>query len=295
MAQAAIADMTPKNQRSAGMGLIGAAFGLGFILGPALAGLTGPLGQWLGDTPPFGLQFSALVAGGLNGINFIGAYFLLPETLPQNLKEKNSTPSTGRIQKLVLVFKNKNLQYLMSIFLLNSLAMALMEVMLFPFVQDRFLWNYQTASWGFAYVGLIMVFTQGYFIRQWMPRLGEKRVLFLGLLAMSVSFALIGLSFSVAVLALSVTVLGLGVGCMRPPVLGLASVVSNEREQGYVLGVMNSVSSVGRILGPVTGGWLYQGVSQSAPFFSASLLSLGALTLFCLIYRNLPETQNVKK
>ncbi|MCJ8275373.1 MAG: MFS transporter, partial [Bdellovibrionales bacterium] len=65
-AQAYIADITPKDKRSVGMGLIGAAFGLGFIMGPAIAGLTGPIGEALGDQPPFGIQFSALVAGGLN-------------------------------------------------------------------------------------------------------------------------------------------------------------------------------------------------------------------------------------
>ena len=82
-AQAYIADITPKDKRSMSMGLIGAAFGLGFIMGPAIAGLTGPIGESLGDQPPFGIQFSAVVAAGLNALNLILAFFMLPETITQ--------------------------------------------------------------------------------------------------------------------------------------------------------------------------------------------------------------------
>ncbi len=288
-AQAYIADITPKDKRSVGMGLIGAAFGLGFIMGPAIAGLTGPIGEYLGDEPPFGIQFSALVAAGLNLINLVLAFFFLPETLdPDKIREKKDQ---SRWQSFTFIFREPLLRSLFTIFFLISLSMALMEVMVFPFVQDRFNWDYKLASISFAYVGVIMVLTQGYFIRKWIPRFGEKKTLLFGLVAMTLSFFGIGLSYEVIFLALAMTLLAVGNGCMRPPIMGLASVMTDEEEQGYVLGVMNSMGAIGRIVGPVLGGWLYQSHSQEAPFFASGLLALCSILLFLYIIKRLPDPQ----
>lgn len=288
-AQAYIADITSKEQRSVGMGLIGAAFGLGFVLGPVLAGLTGPLGEALGSEPPFGIQFSALVAAGLNALNLVLAYFYLPETLNPN----RPRAVTGRLESFTFVFKIPLLRSLFVIFLLISLSMALMEVMVFPFVQDRFGWGYKLGSISFAYVGVIMVLTQGYFIRHWIPRFGEKRTLLWGLLAMTISFVGIGLSFTIPVLAVAMTLLALGSGCMRPTIVGLASLMAEDEDQGYVLGVMNSIGSIGRIVGPAVGGWLYQNQSQGAPFYAAGVLGLLSVLLFLAIQNALPAPQKI--
>ncbi len=291
-AQAYIADITPKDKRSVGMGLIGAAFGLGFIMGPAIAGLTGPIGEALGSEPPFGIQFSALVAAGLNGLNFVLAYFFLPETITNpGAREREKV---GRLESFTFIFKQPLLRSLFFIFFLMSLAMALMEVMVFPFVQDRFDWGYKLASISFAYVGVIMVLTQAYFIRKWIPKFGEKKVLMFGLLAMAVSFFGIGLSFSIAMLAVVMTLLAVGNGCMRPPIVGLASVIADEEQQGYVMGVMNSMGAIGRIVGPVAGGWLYQEYSQGAPFFASGGMAIVGVGLFLTIVKTLPDPQLVK-
>lgn len=291
-AQAYIADITPKEKRSMGMGMIGAAFGLGFIMGPAIAGLTGPIGEALGSEPPFGIQFSALVAAGLNALNFVFAIFMLPETIHQKVSQ--SDKKVGRLESLTFVFKKPLLRSLFSIFLMMNLAMALMEVMVFPFVQDRFGWGYKLASISFAYVGVMMVLTQGYFIRKWIPRFGEKRVLFFGLISMMLSFVGIGFSFSIAILAAMMTLLAIGNGCVRPPIVGLASVVADEDQQGYVLGVMASIGSIGRIIGPVIGGWLYQEVSQGAPFFASGGMGLIGVLLFLVIAKQLPDPQRAQ-
>jgi MFS transporter, DHA1 family, tetracycline resistance protein len=289
-AQAYIADITPKDKRSVGMGLIGAAFGLGFIMGPAIAGLTGPIGEYLGDQPPFGIQFSALVAAGLNLLNLILAFFMLPETLKDQPGERSSH-RVGRLESFTFIFKQPLLRSLFFIFFLISLSMALMEVMVFPFVQDRFNWDYKLASISFAYVGIIMVVTQGYFIRKWIPRFGEKRTLLFGLIAMGLSFAGIGISYSIWLLAIAMTLLAVGNGCMRPPIVGLASVIADEEEQGYVLGVMNSMGAIGRIVGPIVGGWLYQEFSQGAPFYTSALLAGVSTLLFLMIIKALPDPQ----
>ena len=289
-AYAYVADITPKNKRSIGMGLLGAAFGLGFILGPVLAAVSGTIGETLGSEPPFGLQFSAVVAAVMNALAFAFAFFYLPETL-----KKGKTHRVSKLQGFRFVFSHRLLRPLMTISLFIGLGMALMEVMFFPFVQDRFGLNYQQASMGFAYVGVIMVLTQGYFIRKWIPRFGEKKVLFSGLIMMLLAFFGIGLSGSIAALAVAATLLALGNGCMRPPITGLASVLTTDEEQGFVMGVMNSLSAIGRIVGPVLGGWVYQEVSEGAPFFASGLMALIALILFLLIFAKLPNPQKKDK
>ena len=290
VAQACIADITPKEKRSANMGLIGAAFGLGFIMGPVIAGLTGPMGEALGSEPPFGIQFSALVAAGLNGLNGILAFFILPETIHHLKGERRK--KYGTLESFSFVFKDPLLRPLFLIFFLINLGMALTEVMTFPFVQDRFQWSYSLASISFAYVGVVMVFTQGYLIRRWIPRFGEKKILRFGLWAMTLAFVGIGFSHHIPFLALAMTFLALGNGCVRPPVLGMASVIAHEEQQGYILGVMTSIGAIGRILGPPMGGWFYGEWSQGSPFFVAGGLGLGAVILFALVVQALPESQS---
>lgn len=169
--------------------------------------------------------------------------------------------------------------------------MALMEVMVFPFVQDRFQWDYKLASLSFAYVGVIMVLTQGYFIRKWIPHYGEKKVLWFGIVAMMISYFGIGLSSMIPALAIAMTILAVGNGCMRPPIVGLASVITNDQEQGYVMGVMNSMGAVGRIVGPVAGGWFYQEMGQGAPFYASGVLALLGLILYAATFAKLPNPQ----
>lgn len=176
----------------------------------------------------------------------------------------------------------------MIVFFLSGLAMAQMEAMLFPYVADVFGWDLQTASYGFAYVGVLMVLTQGYLIRKWMPRFGETPVLSMGLLAFALSLALIPVSGTVALLAVTMTILALGNGMMRPPNLGLISLATPPDEQGAVMGVTNSLASLGRIVGPVIGGYLYQNMGQGAPFWFASLIAAIAWLIVLFESRRLP-------
>lgn len=270
-AHAYIADVTSPEERSKGMGLIGAAFGLGFIFGPLLGAGLGILGQHLGSEPPFGLSFSAIGAAVLCFCNFGLSYFVLHESLPASVRGAVRV-RRNRIKEIFARLHAPVVGPLMIVFFLSGLAMAQMEAMLFPYVADRFGWTLETASMGFAYVGVLMVITQGYLIRKWMPRFGERRVLLVGLIGFALSLALIPISFNIWLLAVTMTILALGNGMMRPPNLGLISLASPASEQGAVLGVTNSLASLGRILGPMIGGWLY-GLHHGAPFEFAALLT----------------------
>ncbi len=272
-AHAYIADVTTPENRSKGMGMIGAAFGLGFIFGPLIGAGLGILGERLGSSPPFGLSFSALGAAVLCLANFVLAASVLEESLPAESRKPRER--RNRINEITKHLREPIVGSLMIVFFLSGLAMAQMEAMLFPYVADHFGWGLEKASMGFAYVGVLMVITQGYLIRKWMPRFGERRVLLWGLGGFALSLVLIPFSFNIWLLAVTMTLLALGNGMMRPPNLGLISLASPPSEQGAVLGVTNSLASLGRILGPAIGGFLY-GVSKGAPFIFAGALAFAA-------------------
>ena len=289
-AHAYIADVTKPEERSKGMGMIGAAFGLGFIFGPLLGGLLGSIGQSLGSEPPFGLSFSALGAAVICFANFAFALTSLKESLPPE-KRGNVKARPKRIREILNQLKRPLVGPLIFVYFLSGLAMAQMEAMLFPFVADEHGWDLRTASYGFAYVGVLMVLTQGYFIRKWMPKYGEPLILSVGLALFSVSlFGIAAGATSITILAITMTILAFGNGMMRPPNLGIISLLSPAEEQGVAMGVTNSIAALGRIFGPVIGGVLYERVSRGSPFVLAGLLAGAAWLIILMIYRRLPAT-----
>lgn len=280
-AMAYIADITDDKNRSKGMGLVGAAFGMGFLLGPLIGGLFAHVGKSLGSTPPLGQSFPALIAGGICLLNFISAYVFLPES--RDVRSASSMPKESRWKRILKTFSTPILGSVIALVFLNTFAMAHVEASLFLYVQDEFKWSLMKASLGFAYIGLIMVFTQGYLIRKWMPKYGERRLLLAGLVLTAIGFLGIGLAHSVPLMAVAVTFLALGSGLVNPSLNGSVSLLSGKQVQGNNLGVSQSLSSIARILGPPSGGFLYQHFGTASPFAVASLLAaLGAVWVLSL-------------
>ncbi|HMN67204.1 MAG TPA: MFS transporter [Bdellovibrionales bacterium] len=284
-AMAYIADITAEKDRSKGMGLIGAAFGLGFICGPALGGVFAEVGKTLGSAPPLGESFPALVAGGICFANFLAALKFLPETHAPSRSEDRG----HRFRKMLAAFQTPVLGTVMLLTFLNTFAMAHIEASLFLFVQEVHGWTLTQASFGFAYIGVVMVFTQGYLIRKWMPKHGERRLLGWGLSLSALGFGLIGLGGPLPMLAFAVTLLGLGNGLVNPSLNGSVSLLSAQDVQGKNLGVAQSLSSLARILGPATGGWIYMRLGVGWPFLAASAICFGALAVALKIHSELPD------
>ncbi len=288
-AMAYIADITSDKDRSKGMGLIGAAFGLGFILGPALGGIAGQWGQALGDAPPFGISFSAVIASAICFINFVSAYFILPESLSPELRaQARAKKKKARFEVLFEAFRMPIVGPLMMTFFLANVAMAFMEVSLFMLVDDRLKWSLTQASFGFAYVGVIMVFTQGYLIRKLLPKFGERKLLIAGLTLAGVGITGIAISYSMWPLALMVTLLGFGIGFVNPSVNGSISILTAKDNQGGVMGANQSLSALGRIIGPALGGLFYREWGIGSPFLVGGFCMFLALALILPFYRRLP-------
>jgi DHA1 family tetracycline resistance protein-like MFS transporter len=286
-AMAYIADITEEKDRSKGMGMIGAAFGLGFILGPALGGLAAIFGKTLGSLPPLGQSFPAVVAAAICFINFVCALRWLPESL----NEKSASQVRGhRLKRMFTALTTPLLGVLMLLLFLNTFALAHVEACLFLYMQDRFHWTLTQSSFGFAYIGVIMVLTQGYLIRKFMPKFGERKVLVAGLILSVIGFFIAGWADQIWVMAVGVTSLGLGNGLTNPSLNGSISLASSKNVQGNNLGVSQSLSSLARILGPATGGALYQQVGWSTPFYAAAGVCVVAWGLAWTVRRQMPQS-----
>lgn len=185
-AMAYIADITGAQDRSKGMGLIGAAFGLGFLLGPFIGGVSAHVME--NPSSP------AFIAAGICFANFLLAIRFLPES---NQRLESASEKKSRFKKIFGALGTPVLGTVIFLVFINTLGMALIEASLFLFVQEKFQWSLAEASWGFAYIGLILVFTQGYLIRKWMPRFGERKLLYAGLALTAAAFFLMSVADTV--------------------------------------------------------------------------------------------------
>ena len=288
-ASAYISDVTPTHERSKGMALIGAAFGLGFIVGPALGGGLTILGEKISSEPHFGTSFALCWVSAICFVNFLFGIKFLTESLPES--ERNKTQRKENRLQQVLRFAQKPLVgKLMSVFFINSLAFSTMEATLVLLVGDRFGWGLKEVSFGFAFIGVLSTLNQGFTVRRLLPILGEKKMLVIGLMALSTSLALIAAATEVWQMALVMTLLSFGYAFTNPSTLGSISLLTPANEQGSVLGTTQGLASLGRILGPAYGGMVYGAIHPTAPFLTGGVLGLTALLLVMSSYGTLPDS-----
>ncbi len=285
-ASAYISDITPPHERSKGMALIGVAFGLGFVVGPALGGGLAVWGRFISNAPHFDTSFAALWVAGLCFATFIFAFKFLKESLNE---KSPRAEKRKRLSTMWHYLSSETVGSLMSVFLLSSLAMSSMEATLILFMGEKFQWDVKQVSFGFAYIGLIIIFTQGFLVRRLLPKWGERKVLRLGLVLLALGLTGIAVAGSIPAMAVTMTLLSLGNGLSNPSTLGSISLLTKSSEQGAALGVTQSMASLGRILGPVLGGALYGSVAITAPFWASGLMALTAIALVLLNYAKIPE------
>jgi len=278
-AQAIIADSTSKENRAKGMGLIGAAFGLGFIFGPVLGGLF----------VRYGLEAPAFVAAALSAANWIFAFFKLPETnvFSEKGKEKRSLVRPRfSWSALKHAARHPQVGTLLFIYLIFSASFSLMENVLGLFIQHYWVPASQTfnreesehaarlTAYMLIVVGITATIVQGRLIGSLAKRFGEQKLLLVGP-------ALVGFSFFVipfigwsgvylGMLGIAV-VMACGSGVTYPSLSSLLSRAVDPDEQGGTLGLGQSLAALGRVLGPSVSGLLFQ-VYPGLPFWTGSLL-----------------------
>lgn len=284
-ASAYISDITPANERSKGMALIGAAFGLGFLFGPAIGGGLTIWAGHLSNDPMFKSSFSAYWVAGLCLITFLFAFRYLKETLN---KENIDHNKLSRFQAVIKYFAMPTVGPLIFVFFLSSFGMSTMEATLVLFMKNKFNWGLTEVSFGFAYIGLMIVITQGFLVRRLIPKFGERNILRLGLILMSLGFVGIAAAHSLFAMAVTQTFLAVGVGFVNPSTLGSISLLTDSKEQGAALGTTQSMASLGRIIGPALGGALYGALTIESPFIFSGLFTLIGLMVVIAIFKTIP-------
>ncbi|MNT19358.1 multidrug resistance protein MdtH [compost metagenome] len=136
---------------------------------------------------------------------------------------------------------------------------------------------------------MIIIFTQGFLVRRLIPAFGEKRVLRWGLILFALGLTGIAISPNLAMMCVTMTLLSLGNGLTNPSTLGSISILTDSKEQGVTMGVTQSMASLGRILGPALGGWIYGAVALTAPFWVSGTLATLGLIIVVVLYKQLPE------
>ncbi len=289
-ASAAISDVTTEADRSKGMALIGAAFGLGFLVGPAIGGGLTALGETLSKDQLWAISFASYVVAGLCFMASLFAYFFFSDP-PERKKSEDKTLLILQIGKYL---KKSPTGALISVFFIGSLAMSIMEATLILYMGEKFAWGVKEVSFGFVYIGLISIFSQGFLVRKLLPILGEPKMLKLGLVMFTVGLTIIGVGSSIALMALAMTVLALGNSFMNPALLGSVSLTAASEDQGVVLGTTQGTASLGRVAGPIIGGIIYQHVGISMPFFVSGGLGFFALILILSLGTKLPNSLSLK-
>lgn len=242
-AQAYIADITTPENRAKGMGLIGAAFGLGFVFGPAIGGI---LSRW-------GIHVPFLFAAGLAFSNALLLYFLLPETVTTDHPARTSA-ATGRWTQLADALRQSRLAFILSIYFLFVVAFSIMTTTFGLFTMYRFGYDAHDTGWLFVFVGIIGAIIQGGLIGRLVKRFGELPLVVVGAILFSASLFAIpftGPQTGLLTLLLVGGTFSIGNSLSTPALTGLASKSVGRGEQGGVLGVTQSVASLARTLGPL--------------------------------------------
>lgn len=276
VAQAMVADATVPSRRARGMGMIGAAFGLGFVFGPAIGGL---LSRWGYAVPGF-------AAAGLTAMNALLALLLLPESLPPDRRAVSAGGWGALGQRLSsarrLLARPAIGRPILVLFLMTWGFAGFTTT--FPLYLDTPLGMPAAVAGGlFAYVGLISALFQGRLIGPLVERYGEKRVAVAGGVLLADGLAIIAAFPSLPPMFLALALAGVGWGCVVPSLQSLISRRAQVREQGEVLGVNQSAASAARVVGPIAAGWGFGALGPQLGFAAgAALVVLGVLLAYRL-------------
>lgn len=276
-AQAYIADVTSHKDRTAGMGLIGMAFGLGFALGPVIGGGSTHLYQVLFPTlseslPHVGAGVAATL---ICSINLIWAAFKLPESLPPERRGRVEFRRFATLRDVGQTLRHRAIGPLIIFFFVVTFAFSNLEISFSLYAKEELGQELRAIYGLFVFIGLSMAFTQGYLVRKMVKVVDEANLMILG--AAILVLGLFMLPFAPwRWILLPLLILSVGQGLSSPCVMSLISRSAGERSQGNVLGTSQSASALARIVGPAFGGVFFD-INPRLPFWAAAAIMLIAV------------------
>lgn len=273
-----VADTTTPDKRAKGMGIIGAAFGLGFTLGPALGGLVS------GHNPSMTqLGIPAFVAAGLSSLAFVLTIFLLKESLPDDARHAPAGP--GRLEFARRIVSHRPV-------LFRLIAIGFIVTAAFAALESTFaLWSHDTFDWGprqiglmFFYVGAVLTVIQGGLIHPLTKRFGETRLLIAASILLLLGMIGVPLVTSVPPLFVINLAFAGGMALFGPSSNSLISREAASDERGGILGVSQSTQSLARVIGPLVAGPLFTEFGRNAPYWvGAAAMAIAAIMAFGLL------------
>jgi DHA1 family tetracycline resistance protein-like MFS transporter len=281
------ADITTPNERTRFFGLLGAAAGTGFVIGPVFGGViysaTGLL-----EAPMYAAALVTL-------LNVIWGWFVMPESLiPERRARTISARQLNPFVQLLTVFRIPQLRALLIAVLVWTIAFAVLQSNIALLAETRLGWTPRDTNALFFVIGLIQIITQGGLLRRLVNRFGEGRLLLGGMLSLLIGLLLVAftaLTASAAVIFIAVLFTSLGNGLIIPTSGALLSKAVSVREQGLIQGGNQSVQALGRVLGPVYAGSTYTALGAAATYSGAAGMMLLAMAAAGIGLRTLARRQ----
>ncbi|MBK6369067.1 MAG: MFS transporter [Flavobacteriales bacterium] len=273
--QAYITDVTPPEGRAKALGMIGAAFGLGFIFGP-------PVGGFIKEQ--YGMDAVGYTAMSLSLINLMLILILLPESLKE--KDPNNKLELKPVTSAIKALRNDRFRDLFITTFIYIMAFSMMQITVALLWEQHYGLNEAHIGYMFAFIGLSSAIVQGGLVG-WLSRtFGEPKLMVIGSVLCGTGLLLtpfVPYAYFVPLAFIPMLLLAFANGCMMPSISSLLSRNATNKEQGQVLGMNQSFGSLARIAGPTAGGFLY-GLHFTGPYIAGALLMVGAL-LFVLAYQ----------
>ena len=267
-ATAYIADISTPANRAQNFGLVGAAFGLGFIIGPVVGGL---LGQ-------FGSRVPFMAAAGLTFLNFLYGYFILPESLAKENRRKFSFKRANPVGSLLQLGKYPVISGLIGCLMLIYIASQAVQSTWSFFTMEQFSWSEKAVGYSLGFVGLMVAIVQGGLIRYINPKLGPKRSVYVGMVLYIIGLAFFAFAYKGWMMYAALVPYCLG-GISGPALQGIMSGQVPPNEQGELQGALTSLVSLTSIIGPLlmTNTFAYFTRPEAIVYFPGAAFLVGAI------------------
>lgn len=290
-ANAYMADISKPEEKAQNFGLIGAAFGVGFILGPVLGGLLGEFGP----RAPF---YAAAV---LATINLVFGAIILSETVTPDRQRPLQWRRANPFRALKHVGSMPGLGLLLIMLLFHQLAFYIYPSMWSFYLQEKFSWTALQVGWSFAAFGFLMAAVQGGLIRVIIPYLGDRKSVLMGLVVSTIALFAYGFAWNGWIICILIPLSSLGF-VMMPALTSIMSRAVSDNMQGELQGVLTSVGAIAAVISPLAMTNVFRYFTAptapiylpSAPFFLAGALEVIALALFIQTFRSLPKRKSAE-
>jgi MFS family permease len=284
-AQAYIADSTTLENRAKGMGLIGAAFGLGFILGPPLSGILSTVGIHHGLRGNF---LPGIVAGSLSLVALCVALFVLGESKKPDATVRSGLPPQFDRRIWAELGSHRLLASIMVTLFLMLLAVAGMETSVTLHARDRFHFTQLQLAYFFLFMGVIVAIIQGGLVGRLAKAFGERTLIAVGTASYTLGLLMVPSVWRVPLLYFVAFFISIGTGLCYPCLTSLVTKASPAKEHGSMLGIATSVGSLARFVGPILIGFFYDLAQARGAFYGGAVLTFAAFLIAMMMIRSMP-------